>query len=137
MVSSATFYKLHQNLLPKPLLSGTHCHQRSSLFLQQQLLLLLFNSNNYFNKNHKIIPSLYTLTPVPTLRALSTVASSSTMVKAIRVHQLGGPEVHFILPFVFSWSSFCQEHTTYCDTYILKLEVIESVWWAFVLEFGC
>ncbi|KAM7494644.1 hypothetical protein LguiB_029253 [Lonicera macranthoides] len=92
MVSSTTFYKLHQNLLPKPLLSGTHCHQRSSLFLQQQLLLL-FNSNNYFNKNHKIIPSLYTLTPVPVLRALSTVASSSTMVKAIRVHQLGGPEV--------------------------------------------
>lgn len=99
-LSFTTFNKLHPNLLPKSFLSGTHCHPRSSLFLQQQLLLLV-NSNNYINNHHKIIPSLYTLTPVPVLRSLSTIAASSTMVKAIRVHQLGGPEVHFILPFSF------------------------------------
>lgn len=64
-----------------------HSHRSlTSSFVQSQTISI------------KITPSAFEL-QIGTVAAVRPISSSSNMVKAIRVHELGGPEVLFILCF--------------------------------------
>ena len=76
-------------------LASPHFHQRSKLFHH------IVNKNNNININQQLqISSLSSkLGNKVAIRAVHTQAPSSVdMVKAIRVHEFGGPEVSFYLP---------------------------------------
>ncbi|XP_059624904.1 uncharacterized protein LOC132268156 [Cornus florida] len=91
-LSRLRFHHQHHHRLsplPNPFLScAGDCRTRPPVLQLQR------ESNSNINNNHyKSLHLLSTLINKSSVRAFSTSSSAATMVKAIRVHQLGGPEV--------------------------------------------